>query len=126
MKFYDGNDAVGEPVCTAAGASYDVLSCSSTGRYFSILFVSNGNNQYAGFDLMVEVVDDKDYDISFGECLGGSMTASYESAKLGTEIILTAKPEELYLLSDLSIVDGNNKNIDYTRGWLGDNTVKYK
>ena len=125
LKFFDGNDTEGEPICTVAGSGYDVPPCSTTGRYMSILFVSNGQSQYDGFDLTVEAVENKDYNISFGESSGGTMTVSPASAKMGTEVTLTAKPEEWYLLSDLSIAAGNGENIAYTRGWLADNTAKF-
>ena len=91
-----------------------ITTVTSTGQSMTLYFHSDGNTNFSGLDLTVTLINaNTESGITVNNPgTGGSVAASVGgqaalTAKVNDEVTLTATPDEGYLLSDLSVTDGN-------------------
>lgn len=66
----------------------------------------------SGTDTPLIVVDNTEYTITVSDSENGSVTASAEKAKKGTEITLTVTPAEGYIFDALTVKDADGKDVE--------------
>ena len=89
------------------GARYDVGTVKTTSNSMTIYFHSDVSKTYAGLDLTVTLVQNK-YTVTINSSTGGSLYGQ-NADTLGAEIFLTGSPSSSYHLSDITVVDKNEK-----------------
>ena len=110
---YDGNNtqapillsATGSATSSNATSSTNIASITSSGRYMTLCFKSNGVRNYAGLDLTVTL--QRVYKIVVNPASGGELSGT-KSDTLGAVINLTASGTGSNHLSGVKVLDGNN------------------
>lgn len=112
------------------GTAVDIGTVNSSGRCLLLLF-KTGKSQYnyAGLDLIVELVDSRQPNTITvnNPTTGGTVTPSVTSAKMGDEITLNISPSENYLLSGLTVNYAEDQTVETSGGewYLGSNTSTF-
>ena len=127
LTVYDNNEASGTKLIDAVsgwgdqGKLKDITTVTSTGNNMTLYFYSDIANNYTGLDLTVLVYNPTmEYAISgLSNTTNGSIAAtvggnSATGAKWNDEVILSATPDEGYVLDALSVVDENSNAVDVT------------
>ncbi|SDO60524.1 hypothetical protein SAMN04487900_1343 [Prevotella communis] len=127
LTVYDNNEASGTKLIDAVsgwgdqGNLKDITTVTSTGNNMTLYFYSNITNNYTGLDLTVLVYNPTmEYGISgLSNTTNGSIIATVggnaaTAAKWNDEVILSATPDEGYVLDALSVVDENSNAVDVT------------
>ena len=89
------------------GARYDVGTVKTTSNSMTIYFHSDVSRTYAGLDLTVTLVQNK-YTVTINSSTGGSLYGQ-NADTLGAVVVLTGSPMDSYHLSDITVVDKNEK-----------------
>ena len=118
LYVYDGNSTKAQNLLSMTGSankdnttsSKSIGTVTSSDRYMTIRFKSDGSNQYDGLDLTVTLEKikytiTKNVDENSGKTLYGK-----DNDTLGAEIYLTGSD----LFSNVSVVDKNNKSVKVT------------
>ena len=111
MYAYDGGNTQAQTLLSVTGSanssnttsSTDIGSITSSGRYMTLRFKSDGSQNYAGLDLTV-TLEKITYTITRKSVAGGTLD-SKDADTLGAEIFLTGSPSSSYHLSDVRVVD---------------------
>ncbi len=112
------------------GVTTDIGTIKSTGRYMRIEFQTYGSN-YPGLDLTVTLVSNAaEYDVTISPASGGTVVAKVNNtqvtkAKVNDVVTLTATPAAGYVLSGISVVDGNSNAVSVTGGTWYNNTATF-
>lgn len=127
LTVYDNNEASGTKLIDAVsgwgdqGNLKDITTVTSTGNNMTLYFYSFIGNNYTGLDLTVLVYNPTmEYAISgLTNTTNGSIAATVggnaaTGAKWKDEVILSATPDEGYVLDALSVVDENSDAVDVT------------
>ncbi len=114
------------------GQQTDIGSVRSTGKYLAIRFNAYENwNGYSGLDLTVRLINNSaENDITIQAAEGGSVTATVDNtaatkARVNDIVTLTATPAEGYVLSSISVTDGNSGAVVVTGGTWYNNTATF-
>ena len=136
LAVYDGNTASDEnKVAEFQGKKVDgvnipedIGTINSSGRSLTLYFKSDLKIDYAGLDLTVELVDSRvSNTITINPSTGGTVTSSVATAYMDDEITLTISPSEGYLLSGLTVKNGEDQNLVTNGGewYSGSNTSTF-
>lgn len=112
------------------GVTTDIGTIKSTGRYMRIEFQTYGS-YYSGLDLTVTLVSKAaEYDVTISPASGGTVVAKVNNtqvtkAKVNDVVTLTATPAAGYVLSGISVVDGNSNAVSVTGGTWYNNTATF-
>lgn len=112
------------------GVTTDIGTIKSTGRYMRIEFQTYGS-KYPGLDLTVTLVSNAaEYDVTISPASGGTVVAKVNNtqvtkAKVNDVVTLTATPAAGYVLSGISVVDGNSNAVSVTGGTWYNNTATF-
>lgn len=114
------------------GESTNIGTIVSNGRYMNISFTAYNTDVYAGLDLTVTLVSEAtEYDITISNPVsGGNIVAKVNNtqvtkAKVNDVVTLTATPAAGYVLSGISVVDGNSNAVSVTGGTWYNNTATF-
>jgi len=116
LTVFDGADNNASTLLNeVSGAGTKTITpVTSTGQSMTLYFHSDGNTNFSGLDLTVTLINaNTESDITVNNPgTGGSVAASVggqaaPTAKVNDEVTLTAIPSEGYVLSGISVTDGN-------------------
>ena len=126
LTVYDNSEASGTKLLDAVshsryGVQTDITTVTSSGQSMTLYFYTDGSNSFtnfAGLDLTVMLVDaNVAHAITVNNPdTGGTVAASVggnaaTTAKAGETVTLTASPSSGYVLSNISVVDGNSNAV---------------
>ena len=97
------------------GTRYDVGTIETSSNTMTVRFRSDGNRNYAGFDLLVSIEPDR-YTVAIEQTSGGTLSSDKESAIAGEKVTLTATPDEGYLLNGFVIKDASGNDVPFRGG----------
>ena len=128
LTIYDGSsDAAAQLFSAYWNVTISRKLSSSENMYIS--FTTNGNQMsgYEGLDLTVTVDDPNGpHAIAFNEVYDGSINSTLAQAAAGTPIIITANPNDGYILDGVRVVDALGNELDVEGGkWYSGNTASF-
>ena len=95
-----------------ANTKKDIKAVTSTSNVTMLYFTTGASIVYGGLDLTVTLIStSQDYNINVNTATGGSVTANPTSAKVFDNVVLTAEPDNGYVLSDISATDANSNAV---------------
>lgn len=129
LTIYDGSSTAANKLedSTYIGTIYRKLT---SGENMYINFTTNAyqiSGGYEGLNLTVTVDDPNGpHAIAFNSLYHGSINSSLSQATAGTPIIITANPDEGYILDGLQVVDVMGNKLDVEGGtWYSGNTASF-
>ena len=95
-----------------ANTKKDIKAVTSTSNVTMLYFTTGASIVYGGLDLTVTLISTSQYfNINVNTATGGSVTANPTSAKVFDNVVLTAEPDNGYVLSDISATDANSNAV---------------
>lgn len=132
LSIYNGTDTSSPVIFTQDGKDYNrtdnIGILISPAQNLTFLLHSDYAQENAGIDLTVKLVDvNTTSTVSITNPLeGGEVSSSHTSAKVNTEITLTATPGNGYMLENINIKDAENNKVNYSGGkWYSNNTATF-
>lgn len=124
ITVYDGDLNASNNVLKYYSGSFDFRS---TGNKLTISFRSNESIVASGLNLTVSLLDASVlHDINILEVSGGSISVEETSVAVGTQVVLTSRPDDGYVLTNVRVVDSDGLNVAVTGGtWLSGNTATF-
>ena len=123
LTVYDGTDNSGTPLLneahsTGSGTTTGIPTVVSSGQSMTLYFHSDSSKNFAGLDLTVTVGDPTVANTinGIGNSKGGTVAASVggtsaTTAKANEVVTLTVTPATGYVVSDISVTDGNGNPV---------------
>ncbi len=97
----------------------------STNQSMTLLFHSDGSQEYGGIDLTVTLVDASAAKaVGLTQTAGGTIASDRATALTDETVKLTATPEEGYVLSGISVKDGSQNDVAFNWSIFG-NTATF-
>ena len=122
LTVYNGNTTSATKLLDEVSSSKDrtvttITTVVSSGQSMMLYFKSDRDVNYTGLDLTVTLVLSSPHSININTASGGTVTASVNnqsvtSARIEDAVTLTATPESGYVLSGISVTDGNSNAVD--------------
>ena len=122
LTVYDNNEISETKLLDAVSGTLSDIMEFSTGQSITLYFKSDRGVNDAGLDLTVRIFDaNEEFAITIPSATtGGSISAKIgdaevSSAKSNNVVILSASPDDGYLLSDLTVTDADNNIVPIER-----------
>ncbi len=128
LTIYDGSsDAAAQLFSAYWNVTISRKLSSSENMYIN--FKTNGYQMsgYEGLDLTITVDDPNGpHAIAFNEVYDGSINSTLAQATAGTPIVITANPNDGYILDGVRVVDALGNELDVEGGkWYSGNTASF-
>ena len=118
LTVWDGTDTSDDTKkrLVVSGVATTIETVISTGQSMTLCFHTDGSSISDGLDLTVTLVSTStNYSIDIiNPETGGTVTSSPSSTHAGQTVTLSASPSSGYMLSDISVVDGNSNAVSVT------------
>ena len=117
LTIYDGSTTSSTKLLdgvtsSPANSKKDIKAVTSTSNVTMLYFTTGASIVYGGLDLTVTLISTSQYfNINVNTATGGSVTANPTSAKVFDNVVLTAEPDNGYVLSDISATDANSNAV---------------
>ncbi len=131
LTVYDGSSTSGTKLLaavssTSSGTQTAITTVVSSGQSMTLYFKSDSGSTDIGLDLKVTLISTStEYAITVNNASDGSIASNKSTAKVNDVITLTATPNNGYLFSDLSVVDGSSNAVAVTGGWYTNNQATF-
>ena len=131
LSIYNGTNTSSPVIFTQDGKDYNrtdnIGILISPAQNLTFLLHSDYAQENAGIDLTVKLVDvNTTSTVSITNPQEGEVSSSPTSAKVNTEITLTATPGNGYMLENINIKDAENNKVNYSGGkWYSNNTATF-
>ena len=126
LYVYDGDNT--NSTSLWASTTYDLYRLTSTGRYMTLNFKGNGYYHSKRGRFLVNVLDASEtHDVTIENSEGGSVKASVGAASVNSTVILTATPDDGYMLDNIIVDYGEGLRVDVTGGaWYESGPISFK
>jgi len=127
LTIYDGSNTAATKLVDMYYGTVPRKLSSSENMYINFKTNEYQMSGYKGLDLTVTVDDPNGpHTIAFNDVYDGSINSTLSQATAGTPIIITANPDDGYILDGVRVVDALGNELDVEGGkWYSGNTASF-
>ncbi|WP_407449631.1 InlB B-repeat-containing protein [Fibrobacter sp.] len=128
LLVYNGSGANANSLLKTYKSSYEqtIGNDLSSGSYMTLVFHSGSSRDY-GLNLTVQVISAVNQITYTNKNSGGSVTSGAPTTgKDGSTVNYTYSYDSGYMVSDITAVDADGKNVTVTGGWYNDKKASFK
>lgn len=125
LTIYDG-DVSAPMLLEREYGTKNIGIITSTSNVLTINYKTSSG--YPGIALKATLMDASvGHEVSVASANGGSLSSNETSATMGTQITLTATPDDGYVLSNVIVLDAQGNKVPVTGGaWYSNNTASFE
>ncbi|MBO4435630.1 MAG: hypothetical protein J5791_01955 [Fibrobacter sp.] len=115
LTLYDGDLSASRKM--SRNFTNSTIDFLTSGNKLAVSFVTNESEARSGLDLTVTVLAaNTPHNITVQNVSGGSVSVTETSVASGTEVVVTATPNENYVLTNVNVVNSDGARVEVTGG----------